>query len=695
MATKTINPQWPLRLRGTPLAFAVSTGSIAGVEALLILGANPTAPIHGPSESDDGSAYWTPVHLAIKYHSLPMLSLLIAGIEACRSGTFSSFLGPARTAPSGQLSILIREESLKSEIASAFQHLMNSSKSPDTWQSAVGCILSFSSPVERMSMSGNNHDVYLAKLIELLPRSCLAEPSKKGSVALMQAIDFHDVSVATALLTVYPGLAKTPFRDPLDKNFVYPIHFASQIASHRDADDALDIVKVLMRLDSKHSVIRDSRGRTPLHFAVTGSSDRVSKWLIENGSSINAVTYDNCQTPLHVIRMTSSMNLLLDAGANINQQDKLGCTLGHIAALAGQEHLVKAVIDRRARLGIKDNSGRTMLYCAVIKRSPPIVTMLLKAGLDVNAKTHEGNTPLHLAVQSFRSDILQLLIEQGADLSLTNGVHFTPLHQCVFTGDEISLRPLLDLIKARRPSLIDARDGRKRTPLHIAATLARSYVASQLLLCGANPGLADDHGDTPLHLVVNAHSEDIQESQGDRVYFCGFLCEQLSTKKPVPELLIKNKDGSTPWDLAYKKNRLLLVEIIFKYGGFEACSRFMHKKTYVGNLLIDKAIQGEAWDLVILLLSHEETLTQYPKLSYGGVKILQIATRMSDKTSVRRILQSSSGGVTSREAQYNHDHDNTRFWNFHGEAPPLPPFELKKWARHGNLLSPSRRSELE
>ncbi|TVY92015.1 putative ankyrin repeat protein [Lachnellula willkommii] len=647
--TKTINPQWPLRLKGTPLAFAVSTGSIAAIKALLDLGANPTAPIQEPSESDDGTACWTPVHLSIKYHSLPMLYLLIASIETRRSSFF--FVNTVKTAFSGAFSMSNRDEPLKSQTASAFQHLMNSSESPDTWQSVVGCILSFSSPVERMAVNGNNHESYLAKIIELLPTSCFTTPSKQGSMALMQAIDFHDISVATALLAAYPELAETPFRDPLDGKFIYPIHFASQIASHRDANDALDIVKALMRLDSKQSSVRDSQGRTPLHFAVTGSSDRATKWLIENGGSVNAITSDAWQTPLHVIRLTSSMNLLLDAGADIDQQDKLGCTLGHIAALAGQEHLVKAVIDRRAKIHIKDNAGRTMLHCAVTKRSPSIVSMLLKAGLDINAKTLEGNTPLHLAVQLYRSDILRLLIEQGADMSVRNGLDFTPLHRCVFTGDEITLRPLLDLIKARKPSLIQARDSKYRTPLHIAATLARSSAAAHLLSYGADPGSTEEDGNTPLHLVIASSDEDIQRSQGDRIEFCKSTCEYISTQNPesspAPELLIKNKNGSTPWDLAYSGNHLLLVEIIFQYGGLEACCQFWYRGEYVGeyvgSLLLDAAVRAEAWDLVVLLLgllSYEETAKRYRALS---VEDLRVAVRMGDKMGVKQFLQMGVG----------------------------------------------------
>jgi ankyrin repeat protein len=655
---KMINPQWPLRLTGTPLSFAVSAGSMAGVEALLHLGANPTSFIHEPLESDNGGIHWTPVHLAIKNHSPSMFLLLIKGVEAHIYGHPLTLI---RKPSSAELSISAEDGGLKSGIETVFRHLLNTSKSPDTWKSAIGCAISFSSSVERISLNGSQHEGYLAKLIKLLPRFCFSVPSIKGCVALMQAIDFHDVSVVTALLTAYPDLADTPFRDPSDQRFIYPIHFASQMASHRDSDDALDIVKILLGQRMENTNLRDSVGRTPLHFAVNGTSNCVTKWLIENGGLIDATSSDTCRTPLHGVQMTSSMDLLLEAGANINQQDIHGCTLSHIVALAGREHLMTALIDHKANLHFKDDKGRTLLHCAVIKRSFPVLAMLLKTGLDVNAKTLDGNTPLHLAVQSLRSDIFRLLIEYGADISEMNNLNFTPLHQCTYAGDEICLIPLLDVIKLRNPSLMDARAVGQQTALHVAATLARRSVASRLLLYGADPGAIDEDGNTPLHLAIEAPGNIIERSQGDRVDFCALMCKHLSTQ--APELVqIKNKDGSTPWDMAFEKNKLILVEIIFQYGGFEACSRFMYREKYVGSSLVDKAIEADAWDLVILLLSHQETLEQYTRLSNVAARRLQTALRMSDKISIRAILEDSL-----EECQDRYDRSkfiNIRLWNF-------------------------------
>lgn len=648
-ATISISPQWPLRLTGNPLAFAVTANSITGVATLLNLGANPMANIYGPSESIGKNTHWTSIHVAVKFHSLEILSLLLAAVEG---HTRSSIWKPAKK-------ILAADQKVPvSRIASVFKHLISLDHSADVWKSDIGCMLSLSTPVERMAMHGKNHNSQLTKLIELLPLSCLAAPSKNGSVAFMQAIDSHDVSVAQALLATHPQLGGTPFRDPLQlENFVYPLHFASQIASHRDSEDALEIVKLLFSMDPKSAMLRDSQGRTPLHFAVTGSSDRVTKWLIENGAAIDATTNrDNhtSQTPLHVTRMASTMHILVAAGADINQQDSLGHTLGHIATLSGQEQLVKSVIDSGGKTDITDNLGQSLLHCAVLKRSTSILTMLLDIGLDVNATTVEGITPLHLAVQSLRSDIFRLLIEHGADVSARTKSLSTALDFCVLAGDDVCLKPLLETIKLKEPSLINERDIGGRNPLHTGATLGRSSMVLDLLSYGADPAAVDNEGNTPLHLLVVAPAEVIRRSQGDKVEFCALLCEHLSSMKPTPEFLIKNKAGSTPWDLAYEKNDLVLIEVIFQYGGFEACSEFMHGGEYVGSTLLNKAIQGELWDLVILLVKNEETLARHPKLIYGVATYLRRAARLCDRPALKSLGQSLLAGVHEAVNDPNH-----------------------------------------
>ncbi|KAF8853250.1 hypothetical protein BDZ45DRAFT_541030, partial [Acephala macrosclerotiorum] len=81
-----LHPQWPLELEGSPLAYAIAAGSKVGVETLLEIGADPTAPIYGSSKADLFCSDWTPIHLAIKYHSSDILQLLLAAARERQRG---------------------------------------------------------------------------------------------------------------------------------------------------------------------------------------------------------------------------------------------------------------------------------------------------------------------------------------------------------------------------------------------------------------------------------------------------------------------------------------------------------------------------------------------------------------------------------------------------------------------------------
>lgn len=71
-------PQWPLALRGTPLAHGISVGSYNTVKALLCLGANPTTTEHAPMTTAIASrATWTRIDIAIEYHRPDILGLLL------------------------------------------------------------------------------------------------------------------------------------------------------------------------------------------------------------------------------------------------------------------------------------------------------------------------------------------------------------------------------------------------------------------------------------------------------------------------------------------------------------------------------------------------------------------------------------------------------------------------------------------
>jgi ankyrin repeat protein len=514
------------------------------------------------------------------------------------------------------------------------------------WDATIGCALSYSTAVERIAIHGTNHEERLAEIISLLPSSCLFSSSKVGKTPLMQGIDFNDLSVVTALLKRFPKLASKAFLDPLDGQFTFPMHFASQIAGRRDADDALDILKTLLAHEENLISLRDSRGKTPLHYSVTGSSDRATKWLIEKGCSVDAID-DQGQSALHSAQSIRNLVTLLDAGSLIDQQDKAGRAAIHIAVSPGSEDLVKTLVDRGANLNLKDNSGQAALHYAIMRKSRDVCTILLEAGADANIQTNSGDTPLHLAIQSTRSDIVKLLLDNGANISATNTDLFMPLHQSVVTGDFTCFNRVLGSVQRQDSTLVNAIDLKQQAPLHIAAKFARVNMAEKLLQHGAEADMVDEDGNTAFHLAIESDPK-LGHTQTDKVDFLALLYTHWTTTCGpdvnktdliTAKLNTENLAGKTAWDLAYQQKAFILMDFLIVKGGFDVCRQLQMDGEYIGNRLLNCAVDVDEWDLVITLLRHESVLDMHPKLKDECLEELYVALRMNDKWNLKKYLK--------------------------------------------------------
>jgi len=562
--TRRLHPQWPLEFSGTPLAFAIYAESESAVAALLELGANPLARIYHPEESNDRyKSAWTPFHLAASLHCPNILKMLLQASELRNISIKECFSG-----------------------------------------TPLGCSLPFSSKLERYAIHGCNGRQCLLETVQFLKCSGVCAVSSAGMTPLMQAIDFEDYDVVSALITCYPVVARKKFYNPKYRHeWNLPVHFAAQLAGRsKDLDNVVKILSLIIERDPGSLQATDSRGRTPLHLAVTGQTQRAAKWLLEHGADVNAKDDQGCQ-PLHHVSVVHIADLLLSSGAYLDR-DKNGLSPLHHLCQRDSLDVLNMFIERGAHLdpSLHDNLPHFAIRCG----SQRTVAALLAGGVFVNGCNADGDTPLHIATRTSRADIVLALLMTGADRTIGDRLGHLPLYIASHINNPTIVRILLshDGVEADLPLGISSVDAMYRqTPLHVAAKTASVAVGELLLAHGASECAQDQKGRTPLHVVTNMN--DFNHKETEQVKFCQLLLR----RKEV--LLILDSLNQLPWHLAWRKGNLTLLSCFlsqtYSLAGPQLAFPNQDARA-VGFMLLEKAIAGRAVDLMDSLLAERETL---------------------------------------------------------------------------------------
>ena len=177
----------------------------------------------------------------------------------------------------------------------------------------------------------------------------------------------------------------------------------------------------------------------------------------------------------------SSIESLLENGADINHKTSHGATPLHKAAEYGQNDAVKKLIDNGADIDAMDNKGRTPLYLSIESKEIETAIFIINHGADVNLANKKGLTPLIWASLEGQTDVVNSLISKGANVNAKDKDGFSPLFAAAQKNDVDVGK---SLIKARAKVNIKTNDG--STPLYIAAQKGYREVVELLVSNGAD-----------------------------------------------------------------------------------------------------------------------------------------------------------------------------------------------------------------
>ncbi|KAJ5604880.1 ankyrin 2-3/unc44 [Penicillium lagena] len=214
----------------------------------------------------------------------------------------------------------------------------------------------------------------------LLERGANAEHADNdGTTPLIHAIRYYNEDAVRLLLQHQVNLQHT------DKNGKSALHVAVE---NGRAFLVMLIVSYGANIEAKNA-----QGRSPLHLAVSRDDQDITLFLLGKGA--NPETKDSeRRTPLHTAAGSIALGMiLLGRGVKACVPDIQGNTPLHLAAKAGNETVVKRLLELRADAGYVDHSGRTPLHMAAAAGSEPIIELLLRHGAHSNPKDISGLTP--------------------------------------------------------------------------------------------------------------------------------------------------------------------------------------------------------------------------------------------------------------------------------------------------------------
>jgi len=240
-------------------------------------------------------------------------------------------------------------------------------------------------PLHMAATAGN---IALARL--LLDRGANPNSSAKGSFGFTFSEDDTPLSLAV-------GCGHRDMADLLLRRGADPNRMVHDRFTVLHLAETADVAELLVAHGAKLEM-RGYEARTPLHQAAMQHRIDVAKYLLGRGANIEARD-EAGRTPLllSLDQPTASIDvtaLLIQHGARVNARSSDGNSAIHLAVGRGVE-FVELLLDAGADINTPDHWQFTPLHRAAMSNNLTMVTYLLSRGANANRHDYADRTPLY------------------------------------------------------------------------------------------------------------------------------------------------------------------------------------------------------------------------------------------------------------------------------------------------------------
>lgn len=192
------------------------------------------------------------------------------------------------------------------------------------------------------------------------------------------------------------------------------------------AVEAKDYEQVQLYLQEGENVNKpNKKGQFPLWNAVWNGDTKMVELLLANGADPKQ-KFKGKEAQLSCLEIAAQeglleiAQLLVNAGADLNERGFRGHTPLRIAARNGRTELVRYFVTKGSDINSQGDDGATPLEHAASKGHIEIVKLLVESGANINLQDKEGDSALGEAARGGFIEVVTYLLAKGADVSLKN-----------------------------------------------------------------------------------------------------------------------------------------------------------------------------------------------------------------------------------------------------------------------------------